>query len=447
MRTKLLILALIPLFIFSCSRPAKKVSKEFNGLSTGKVETVRVKSDTALSYLLYLPYSYNAQSRLPILWAFDAHGDAQKMMQWLLPYAEKYGYIVAVSRDFRNNVQDLDHILSSLFEDVAQRVKFNTARQYTAGFSGGARIAYYLGAMDTRFKGTAMLSAGVTQIQFIKNKALAVIMFAGWEDFNLTEVRGNGLDLARQYGFPYVAFYFDGGHDYPPHPMAELVYLWFDANAAKFGQIKNKHHIVRNIEHVMDSLISATNDPMKKYDLYNAEIQMLKGLTSTDKLEKEVKDLEQTPQFQQTVKLVVNFFNLESMLKPQYYKALFKRDTAWWAHEINSYRRKLQEDTSTYRRYFYKRMLSYLSIMCFSVASNELKQGNLEGADKVLTIYQMIDPQNPDVYLFRSCYWFSKGDRQKGMQYFQRSRKLGFSEMERLDQYPCFKEWKDKLVK
>ena len=446
MKTKWLLGLAFILFILSSCTKKEKNSQVYNGLHTGQVELVKATSDTTQSYLLYLPFDYKNEGKLPIIWAFDAHGDAQKMMDWLLPYAEKYDYIVAVSRNFRNNVRNLDYILNTLFTDVAHMVKFNQQRQYTAGFSGGARIAYYLGAMDSHYEGTAMLSAGITQMQYIKNKSLGIIMFAGWEDFNLTEVRGSGLDLARQYGFPYVAFYFDGGHEYPPHYMSELVYLWFDALAAKKGEIKHTRRIVSRIRSHMDSLIAATPDPIKKYDLYSAEIQMLKGLTNTASIEKAQKELEQSGQFQQTVKLVVNFFNLESMLKPQYYKALFVRDTAWWAHEINSYRKKLNEDTSTYRKYFYKRMLSYLSIMCYSVSSQLLQQGKLDKADKVLTIYQMIDPQNPDVYLFRSCYWLSKGDLQKGKEFFDQSRKLGFSEMERLSQYPCFTKWKDKLL-
>ncbi len=446
MKNKWLLGLAFILFIFSSCSKNEKNSQVYNGLHTGKVENVKVKSDTSLTYLVYLPYDYQAQGKLPIIWAFDAHADAQKMMNWLLPYAERYDYIVVVSGSFRNNVPDLDHILTSTFADAGERIKFNNNRQYTAGFSGGARVAYYLGAMDRRFDGTAMLSAGITPLQFIKNNSLAIIMFAGWKDFNLTEVRGNGLDLAKKYGFPFVTFYFDGKHDYPPHYMSELVYLWFDADAARRGKIKHKGRIVSRIRHYMDSLISATSDPMKKYDLYTAEISMLKDLASTEKIEKERSKLEQTEAFKQTVKLVVNFFNLESMLRPQYYKALFTRDTAWWAHEINSYRKKIKQDTSLYRRYFYHRMLSYLGIMCYSISSNLLKKGDLDKADKVLTIYKMLEPENPDVYLFRSCYWLSRGDYQRGKQYFDRSRKLGFSEMERLNQYPCFRKWRDKLL-
>ncbi len=446
MKTKWLLGLAFILFVFSSCTKQEKKSQVYNGLQTGQIELVKATRDTTQSYLLYLPYDYKNQGNLPIIWAFDAHADAQKMMDWLLPYAEKYDYIVVVSRNFRNNVPNLDYILSTLFQDVSQKVKFNQQRQYTAGFSGGARIAYYLGAMDTKYQGTAMLSAGITQLQLVKNKGLGVIMFAGWEDFNLTEVRGTGLDLARQYGFPYVAFYFDGGHEYPPHYMSELVYLWFDALAAKKGQVKHTRAIASRIRSYMDSLIAATSDPMKKYDLYSAEIQMLKGMTNTESIEKAQKELEQSGQFEQTVKLVVNFFNLESMLKPQYYKALFTRDTAWWAHEINSYRQKLKQDTSLYRRYFYKRMLSYLSIMCYSVSSQLLQQGQLDKAGKVLTIYQMVDPQNPDVYLFRSCYWLSKGDFERGKEYFNKSQKLGFAEPDRLTQYPCFRQWKDKLL-
>ncbi len=449
MKTKWLsVLIAIAILLGACShQEQKKVSHVYNGLRTGQVQTVHISSDTSLSYLLYLPYDYAAQGKLPIIWAFDAHADAQKMMNWLLPYAEKYDFIIAVSRDFRNNVKNLDHILNSLFEDVESKVKFNTQRQYTAGFSGGARVAYYLGIMDQRFSGTAMLSAGITPVQLIKNPNLAVIMFAGWKDFNLTEIRGTSLDLARKYGLPHVAFYFDGIHGYPPHYFSELVYLWFDANAAKKGQIKHKQFIVERIHSLLDSMIEAAHDPMQKYDLYSAQKEMLKGLASTKKIEKEQKQLEQTPAFKQTARLVVNFFNLESMLKPQYYKALMTRDTVWWAHEINSYHKKLQEDTSRYRKFFYHRMLSYLSIMCFSVSSNLLRQGDLDKANKVLTIYKIVDPENPDVYFFRSCYWLSKGNFTLGKKYFDKSRQLGFSEMARLSQYPCFVKWRDKLLK
>jgi len=446
MKNKCLIILFFAFLLFSCHRN-KKVSHLYNGIYTGQIEHIKVLDDTTQSYLVYLPYSYKAKGKLPIIWAFDAHANADSIINWLLPYAEYYNYIIVASKNFRNNTQNLDYILSTFFEDVKKKIVYNQQRQYTIGFSGGARIAYYLAAMDQKFDGSALLSAGITPIQFMKNKDINIIMFAGWKDFNLVEIRGKAVSLAKKLGLPYTVFYFNGSHNYPPHYYAEYVFLWFEANAIKKGLAKQKRKIIARIKELTDSIIQVNNDLMMQYDLYIAEKNMLALFSDTMKIVEEIKSLEKREEFTQNARLVVNFFNLESMLRPQYYQALFKRDTSWWAREINAYKKKIKEDTSLYRNFFYHRILSYLSIMCYSVSSNLLSQGDLEKADKVLTIYEMIEADNPDVYLLRSCYWLNRTEVAKGMEYFKKSLDLGFSEYDRLKQYKCFEKVYDSLLK
>ena len=440
---------ILALILFSACHNAEKKLKPatYNGLTTGKINHVQLTSDTSQSYELYLPLSYRNQGRLPIIFGFDAHGNGKKLAAWLKPYAGKYGYIVAVTNSFRNNVPNLDAILSQFFSDVNSRITYDKKRQYTAGFSGGARVAYYLAAEDKRFIGVAMLSAGITSLPYMQNKNFSVISFAGWKDFNMTEIRGNSRKLAQQYNIPYLTVYFEGGHEYPPQYMAELVFLWFDLRAMQQGLIKKDRKIIRRTRKLIDSMLAATSDPMMKYDIYSMAITMLSGVSDTKKYQKQQDNLVQTPEFKQAARIVTNFFNLEAMLQPQYFKLIFKRDTAWWHNEINHYNKKIQTDTNRYRLYFYYRMKGYLGIIFFSVADQMARKGDIEKLHKVLLLYQMLEPDNPDVYFYWTCYWLDKGDKLKAKQMFDKSRKLGFNEFARLKYYPCFQNLDKEFFK
>src|ERR1051326_1467330 len=102
--------------------------------------SVAVSGDPSNSYALYLPSNYSAQKHWPLLLVFDPFGRGETGVKLFHEAAEKYGLIVVGSNNSRN-FQDPSEAIRLLWADVKERYAINPRRIYTAGLSGGARVA------------------------------------------------------------------------------------------------------------------------------------------------------------------------------------------------------------------------------------------------------------------------------------------------------------------
>ncbi len=103
-----------------------------------------------------------------------------------------------------------------MMNDAGQRLAIDPKRMYTAGLSGGARVAMKL-AMDTgRFAGVIASSAGFPDSQPRKAVPFDVFGTAGTEDFNYLEMR----EIDRTLTSPHRVAIFDGGHTWLPAELA-----------------------------------------------------------------------------------------------------------------------------------------------------------------------------------------------------------------------------------
>src|SRR5262249_6752711 len=112
-------------------------------LPTGQViESVKCVDDASESYAVYLPSNYTAVKRWPIVYAFDPMARGRIPVSLYKEVAEKYGYILAASNNSRNFSQESpSKAANALWQDTHLRFSLDPQRVYTAGFSGGARVA------------------------------------------------------------------------------------------------------------------------------------------------------------------------------------------------------------------------------------------------------------------------------------------------------------------
>ena len=134
------LLVLLPLLLFCAPTvPANQGSP----LARGQIiEKVACKAEPGFSYALYIPSSYAADRKHPILYAFDPAARGRVPVERYRAAAETYGYLVVGSHDSRNGPgAPINKILSALWTDSHERFAIDDRRVYTTGFSGGARVA------------------------------------------------------------------------------------------------------------------------------------------------------------------------------------------------------------------------------------------------------------------------------------------------------------------
>lgn len=195
------------------------------------VASVRVAAVAGQSYALYLPTGYTPARPWPLILAFDPAARGQTAVDRYRAAAERYGYIVAASntsRNYRNN----DDSVTAMATDVLTRFRVDDARVYTAGMSGGARVALGTALASSGIAGVIASSAGYPDATPRKTLPFVIFATAGTEDFNHLEMRR--LDQALTT--PHRLVIFEGGHTWLSSALAIEAVEWLEVQAIKAGR-------------------------------------------------------------------------------------------------------------------------------------------------------------------------------------------------------------------
>jgi len=196
------------------------------------VDDVQCLSDTSQHYALYLPTYFSQSRRWPIILAFDGSGHGRAGVESYRAAAEKYGYIVVGSNNSRNGPWEVGlDAGGAMMSDVTQRFPVDAKRMYTAGLSGGARVAIMLAEKSTDIAGVFASSAGYST-GLRRTQRFPIFGSAGTEDFNYHEMRT--VDSAMTS--PHRVEFFEGGHTWLPSEMAIRAVEWMEVLAMKNGQ-------------------------------------------------------------------------------------------------------------------------------------------------------------------------------------------------------------------
>src|SRR3974390_2928293 len=121
--------------------------------ATGQViADVKCANDATQSYALYLPTAYTAARAWPVIFPFDPAGRGQNGVDRYQAAAEQYGFIVAGSNNSRNGMPS-GKAIESMSGDVIARFHIDPKRIYTAGMSGGSRVAMSVALSSTKVAG------------------------------------------------------------------------------------------------------------------------------------------------------------------------------------------------------------------------------------------------------------------------------------------------------
>jgi dienelactone hydrolase len=191
----------------------------------------------AQSYALYLPTSYSADKPAPIIYIFDPAARGALAVEAIRGAAEKYGYIVAASNNSRNGpLGGGSDAVNAVFQDTHQHYAIDDRRLYTAGFSGGARLATQIALFcKTCIAGVIANGAGFpVNTSPTKKFGFAYFLAIGDADFNFPEMAELRRQL-EQIHADYRIRIFDGTHDWAPPEVWLDALRWLDLEAMRSG--------------------------------------------------------------------------------------------------------------------------------------------------------------------------------------------------------------------
>jgi tetratricopeptide (TPR) repeat protein len=211
--------------------------------------SVTVAADATNSYALYLPSAYSPTKRWPLLLVFDPFARGEVSVKLFHEAAEKYGFIVVGSNNSRN-FADPSPAIRVLWADIKERYAIDPRRIYTAGLSGGARVASTVAlACKTCIAGVIANSAGLPNGATTPGPEVSEwFLSAGTTDFNYPEQ----LHLKETFDTRKVVSrfaIFDGQHNWMPKEFAERALAWFQLRAMVKGLLPvDKEFVAQQFE-------------------------------------------------------------------------------------------------------------------------------------------------------------------------------------------------------
>jgi predicted esterase len=220
--------------------------------------SVAVAADPSNSYALYLPSAYSPAKRWPLLLVFDPFARGEVSVKLFHEAAEKYGFIVVGSNNARN-FQDPSAAIRTLWADVKERYAIDPRRIYTAGLSGGARVASSVAlACKNCIAGVIANGAGLPNGATTPGPEVADwFLVAGTTDFNYPELLHlkEALD-AHNATSRFVVY--DGPHNWMPKDFVERALAWLQLRAMVKGIAPvDKEFIGRQFEGRLAEAVSA----------------------------------------------------------------------------------------------------------------------------------------------------------------------------------------------
>jgi hypothetical protein len=202
------------------------------------IDDVPCRGDASQHYALYVPSNFTPARRWPVIFVFDAMGRGRTGVERYQAAAEQYGYLVAGSNNSRNGPWEVSlSAAKAMIGDVETRFPVDAGRVYTAGMSGGARVAMRL-ALDSAAGPAGLDVAGVLASSagfpdgFRNAVSFPIFGSAGTDDFNHEEMR----ELDEGVRTPHRVEVFEGGHAWLPASLATDGVQWMEIQAMQSGR-------------------------------------------------------------------------------------------------------------------------------------------------------------------------------------------------------------------
>jgi hypothetical protein len=197
-------------------------------------------ADAKQSYALYLPSTFSATRKWPIIYVFDPFARGADATEVVRAAAEKFGYIVVASNNSKNGPAGGSRdAAQAMWQDTHQRLPIDPNRQYFAGLSGGARVATSLALSCGNCAAGVIANAAGFPTNAMPSTQMKFAYFAtvGDADFNYAEFAQLRPKLDA-IGVHYLIRTFDGPHGWAPADVWLEALEWMDLQAMAAGTVQ-----------------------------------------------------------------------------------------------------------------------------------------------------------------------------------------------------------------
>ena len=406
------------------------------------IDSVQCPYDQSLSYALYLPASYTPAHKYPCIYFFDSHGNGALPLRKYHALADEFGFIMIGSNISRNGMswQEANDGVVRMMDDSKKRVHLDTQRIYTAGFSGGAKVAGSVAVFDGGIAGVIACGGGLPPLEQEIQTHFDYFTIVGRYDFNLT-----GLEILNeklgQYGFNQMLITFAGKHEWPGAADFRTAVLWMQVNAVKQRLLTTGDKSIKALRQDMDDRIEQAqrdNDLVTVKSLMGSTIHALDSVDDVSSYKKDLELLEMSPDLRSAIAAWVerqhNEMNMQDTLSRRFNEQYMK----WWSRELEELALNIKTAEKRPDADMYHRVVNYLGMIGYLAVNHALATNNLAEADDCLKKFKLVDPQNADCAYLSAVLSARAGKNDEALKALAEAARMGYSEPYRLTGNPDF---------
>jgi hypothetical protein len=380
--------------------------------------------DTNNTYQLYIPSHFKNCTEFPIVFLIDPHGSGEEAIKRFIEAGDKYKCVVVASNLIRNNYPDYINAFEILKTEVKNKFQLN-GPIFIAGFSGGARMAISY-AESHSVDGLLTFGAFGTKDQ-LKAIHIPIYSLLGMADFNFPEVAEYILSPENAQSNLYVEIS-DIKHEWPTSSEIEraLGFLFFNKpyNYSCFTSKNMINDYIIEATKLADTLLN------KKEFIKSQEI--LKNLMhlpgKNKKIHLKFDSIINSNAYLIEIRQLRQSLIFEMKVRDAYYNSILSKDQKWWLNEINALDKQILNENDKYMSFAFRRIKSYLGILCYSLSRNYLESNDLISTSKVLVVYKLIEPKNPDMLFYNALYEYKSGNIEAAIRLLHNAFNEGFTD-------------------
>ena len=396
--------------------------------------TLAVSNSPQQSYCIYYPSSATAPDNAPIIAFFDPHGAGNLPIGKYKKLADRFGIALAGSNSSKNglNIEDGKQIAANMEGDIVNRLGFNKHNMTLAGFSGGAKVALAAVFQDGEI-GRAIYMGAASP--FASTHTISLMGFAGQQDMNYTDLLAFDENVNQSKPGTAVLIEHGGKHEWPDAAVFEKAFYWLafqtqGQDSLKLRKIVNEFVTKENLAIASANMAKDRSGLINAYQENKTALFILNKVHDVAIYQSNMQQITQNKTFEAAQNEKKQMLSAEANTKQMLIQAFQNQGSDWWAKVIGNY--KASKNPSD------KRLLGFISLACYSYSNQSLQSHNLDGAEKILAIYELCDATNTDQLFFHAMLHAQKGNADLALKYLSRAAANGFDDRQKMESEPSF---------
>ncbi len=445
-------------YLISCIllvyQPCLKAQNDKISLPKGIIiDSVLCIGNSSGSYSLYLPENYDVSIEWPVLLIFDPAARGRFAIEKFVPAGKKFGYILACSNNVRNgNFSKMLDGADIMYDDVNKRFNIDHKRIFTAGFSGGSRLAVGFAINNKEISGVIGCGAGMPNSKFYgpaQMSHLAYFGIVGIKDMNYMEM----TDLSRLLTDTGILSYFlvfSGGHEWPSAQNLEFAIGWFELLMMNKGVINKRYDFLNDF--ILQMIIPAkesevASDLVSSRKYYAYIIRDFHDSPALPDIFSSFEKIEKSDSYRKSLKENEKNYKKELLKREEFQKAFTDIVTnkeltdsviKWWKNEIQSLNFKIRGKRKSDSLMAY-RLLNMITISSIEYGMNLVSARNYKPASGFFNVWTICEPDKKNSwYNLARAYAFDE-QNDKAMIALERSVRNGLNNKELIRNDSAFK--------